>query len=136
MTTKHSGMKLLILIFIFIAVACNSISTNSDAQISFLNKEQDWGTLSYKKPQTKQFVFSNPGDQPLVILDVKTSCGCTDPQWTSKPVKPGKTGSIDITYDSDFPGRFRKTITVFYNGKNSPDTLTIKGEVAYPEEMN
>jgi hypothetical protein len=32
-------------------------------------------------------------------------------------------------FDADFPGTFRKTITVYYNGENSPDTLFIKGKI-------
>jgi len=46
-------------------------------------------------------------------------------------VKPGKSGEIQITYDTSQLGFFNKTITVFYNGKDSPQTLTIKGRMRF-----
>jgi len=77
------------------------------------------------------FKFSNPGNTPLIVYNVKTSCGCTVPEWTKVPVKPGKSGEIRITYETSQPGFFNKTITVFYNGKDSPQTLTIKGRMRF-----
>ncbi|HQQ13354.1 MAG TPA: DUF1573 domain-containing protein [Bacteroidales bacterium] len=106
-----------------------------DAKASFAETEYDFGVLAYKKPAQHRFAVKNSGASPLIISNVETSCGCTVPEWTKKPIKPGKEGEINITYESDFPGVFRKTITVFYNGTNSPDTLLIKGEVELPKEM-
>ncbi|WP_394368018.1 DUF1573 domain-containing protein [Flavobacterium undicola] len=71
---------------------------------------------------------------PLLIKDVNTSCGCTVPEWYKGIIKPNKNGEIKIVYDAKYPGRFNKTITVFYNGKDSPINLTIKGEVPYPKK--
>jgi hypothetical protein len=80
-------------------------------------------------------MFSNTGDTPLVIQNVKTSCGCTVPEWPQKPVNPGNSGEIKINYDTSHPGMFNKTITVFYNGQESPQVLNIKGKVASSEEL-
>lgn len=124
----------LILILIILS-ACQSNTGKMDAKASFPETEYNFGVLEYKKPVKHRFAVKNSGESPLIISNVETSCGCTVPDWTRKPIKPGKEGEINITYESDFPGQFRKTITVFYNGTNSPDTLLIKGEVALPEEM-
>ncbi len=70
----------------------------------------------------------------LIINDVKTSCGCTVPEWSKEPIRPGRKGQITIKYDADFPGVFHKTVEVFYNGVDSPYMLGIKGEVEYPED--
>lgn len=106
-----------------------------DAKASFPEKEYNFGVLVYKKPVQHRFVVNNSGESPLVINNVETSCGCIVPEWTKRPINPQKKGEINITYDGDFPGKFRKTIVVYYNGANSPDTLIIKGEVEFPEEM-
>ncbi|WP_301401839.1 DUF1573 domain-containing protein [Polaribacter huanghezhanensis] len=65
--------------------------------------------------------------------EVITTCGCTVPVWSKETIKPSKKGAIKVTYDSKESGRFHKTITVYFNGKNSPLELKIKGRVAYPE---
>jgi len=41
------------------------------------------------------------------LCDVKTSCGCTIPEWPRKPVKPGAKGEIKVKYDAAFPGVFQ-----------------------------
>lgn len=129
-------MKYLFYIFLSVLLGCQSNTGRIDATASFAEKEYNFGVLDYKKPVQHRLTVKNIGKSPLIINNVETSCGCTVPDWSKEPIKPGKGGEIIITYDSDFPGIFRKTITVFYNGSESPDTLIIKGEVKYPEEMN
>ena len=102
--------------------------------IGFDQLEIDMGKLDYKMPETTEINFYNTGEHALVIYKVETSCGCTAPKWSKKPVKPGEKGQISVTYDSEFPGKFRKTITVHYNGASSPEKITIKGKVNYNEE--
>lgn len=117
-----------------------SCSSNDDSHginafIRFNDTNYDFGKIRYKNETKHIFVFTNPGKIPLVISNVETSCGCTAADWTKEPVKPGKSGQIMIKYDADFPGTFSKTITVHYNGKDSPAILKIKGQVTYPEDL-
>lgn len=127
--------KIVTLILVLLVCACTTAVMTNDAVIDFSKAEQDFGSIPYQKEASCSFQFSNPGETPLLILDVKTSCGCTVPEWTKKPVKPGSSGKIKIKYDADFPGVFHKTIKVYYNGKDSPKELSIKGEVAYPDDL-
>jgi hypothetical protein len=113
--------------------SCSPAVTRNDASIGFSNEKHDFGTIPYKKEATYSFEFSNPGKTPLIINNVKTSCGCTVPEWTKAPIRPDGTGQVKIKYDAAFPGVFHKTVEVFYNGAGSPDSLEIKGEVEYPE---
>ena len=101
--------------------------------MTFKKELHDFGKIASGKSVSNVFAFSNTGDSPLLIKEVTTSCGCTVPKWTKDVIKPNKSGEIKIVYDANYPGRFNKTITVFYNGKHSPKTLTIKGEVIYSE---
>ena len=60
---------------------------------------------------------------------VRTTCGCTRPEWPEEPVAPGEKGKIGITYNTQIPGNFQKTITVYSNADDSPTKLMIKGKV-------
>ena len=123
----------LISLIAFCFFQCNSVTENKTAQIKFEATEYDFGELELNADGNCSFDFSNSGETPLVIQNVKTSCGCTVPQWPKKPIKPGKSGTVEIIYDTSHPGMFSKTVTVFYNGQDSPLSLTIKGSVLFPQ---
>lgn len=77
-----------------------------------------------------EFSFTNTGDQPILIQDIRTSCGCTTPSYTKEPILPGKKGAIKVTYSTTQRiGNFEKKITVFTNEPDCVYTLTITGEV-------
>ncbi len=126
--------KFLTILFLIALYSCNSFVGSNNASISFDKNKHDFGTIPYKNEATYSFEFSNPGKTMLIINDVKTSCGCTVPEWPKEPIRPGEKGIIKIKYDAAFPGVFHKTAEVYYNGISSPDSLEIKGQVEYPEE--
>lgn len=79
----------------------------------------------------REFVFTNTGDAPLIIKDVKSSCGCTVPTKPAEPILPGKSDKIVVKYNMN-PGPISKTITVETNAVNKPNgviPLRIKGTV-------
>lgn len=76
------------------------------------------------------FTFRNTGSEPLIISSASSSCGCTTPEYSKKPVLPGKTGKIKVRYNTETLGSFRKTVVVKSNAANAPTTvLRIKGFV-------
>lgn len=88
-----------------------------------VNKEDDNGVRSFE--------FTNTGDEPLIISNVQSTCGCTVPSKPTEPIAPGKTGKIEVKYNMN-PGPIRKTITVETNAVNAEEgrvVLKIKGEV-------
>jgi len=125
----------IICLLLIYSCSSNDGSHGINAFIRFDDTKHDFGKIRYKNETKQIFKFTNPGETSLVIISVETSCGCTAAHWTNTPVKPGKSGKIMIKYDAAFPGTFEKTITVHYNGKDSPAILKIKGQVAYPEDM-
>jgi hypothetical protein len=127
LTTKLP-IILFTIVFILI-IGCKDYSTSKDARISFQEMEYDLGVIPNKQDTECTIEFNNPGEAPLIILDIKTSCGCTIPEWPKKPIKSGRKETLIIKYRSSHAGRFSKTITVFYNGEESPAKLVIKGEV-------
>ncbi|MCA1745316.1 MAG: DUF1573 domain-containing protein [Bacteroidales bacterium] len=108
----------------------NSVSTDS---IAFEKTVHDYGTISQGADGHCEFKFVNNGKKPLIINEVRASCGCTVPDWTREPILPGKTGVIKAKYNTAIPGNFNKSITVRSNAANSVVILRIKGQVVVPE---
>lgn len=111
----------------------------SGAKMEFKSDTVDYGTTSKETDNgIRFFEFTNTGDAPLIIKDVKSSCGCTVPSWPKEPIAPGKSGKIEVKYNMT-PGPIRKTITVQSNAVNHSDgvvALKIKGDVTKKEEVN
>ena len=102
----------------------------SAQKIEFEFSEINYGEIEKGAESLRTFKFKNTGDAPLIISDVKRSCGCTTPKFTNTPVMPGETGEIQVSYDTQRMGYFHKTLTVSSNAKdNETATLQIKGTV-------
>lgn len=116
------------IIFHNYAVAQNAIACS--AKIVFDKNVYDYDTIVQGANGDCVFRFTNIGDAPLVIADVNASCGCTKPRWDKKPVMPGKSGVIHVTYNTMLTGHFRKTLVVRTNAANGNNqVLRIKGFV-------
>lgn len=129
---------LLLLCFVaFSAFSQEEINTNQDTkdhpEIYFENTIHDFGTIEYKGDGTCEFVFKNTGKEPLLLTNVKASCGCTTPTWPKSPINKGKKGTIVVKYNTKIIGAFTKTIRVYSNAKTSPVTLRITGTVEKPD---
>jgi|AVFP01.1.fsa_nt_gi hypothetical protein len=110
------------------------LTTNSlVAKISFESQTIDYGEIVQHSDGSRQFTFENTGDTPLVITHVKTTCGCTVPSYSKEPILPGKTGIINIKYDTRRVGAFSKSIRVLSNTASEITILKIKGTVILPQ---
>jgi len=101
------------------------------AKVEFASKT--WNLVNVKSGAkvTYDFKFTNKGKSPLVIRKAFASCGCTVAQYDSKPIAPGKSGSIKVSFDSKGKeGTQNKTVTVISNDPvDSKTILWIKGTV-------
>lgn len=97
--------------------------------IVFVTMMHDYGTIVQGSDGACEFKFTNKGKLPLVLSNVKASCGCTVPEWPQEPILPGKTSSIKVKYNTNNQGNFSKTITVNSNAINNTVILQIKGNV-------
>lgn len=102
---------------------------NQNDSIIFTQTMFDYGTIDVGSSGSCEFKFTNGMKTPLVVSNVKPSCGCTVADWTKEPILPGKTGVIKLNYNTKIPGAFNKSITVNSNAKNATVTLQIKGNV-------
>ena len=99
--------------------------------ITFEKTEHDFGMINEADGRVSVvFDFKNEGMSPLVLSNVRASCGCTTPTWTKEPVEPGKKGSITVTFNPNGrPGKFSKTVTITSNASEPTTRVFIKGEV-------
>lgn len=112
-----------------IATATATTSTTLTVQNVVFNEEvHDFGTIPEGPNAEVEFTFKNTGKEPVIIQQVRPSCGCTTPTWSKEPVLPGKTGTIKASYATQGrPNGFTKGITVVSNA--GTQVLTIKGNV-------
>ena len=116
---------------IFAAFALLGTIVFASAQtITFDKTTWDYGTVKTGAEGHRMFTVKNTGDKPLIISNVKASCGCTTPEWSQEPIMPGKSAQIKVGYNTAINGDFQKMIEVFSNDPaNSRSVIYIKGKV-------
>ena len=79
---------------------------------------------------SNDFVIMNKGDEPLIIKDAKTPCGCTVPSYPKEPIAPGDSAIIKVSFNSTKKmGYQNKKITLITNTKNVNEYLNIITEI-------
>ena len=129
-------MKLItfiILTTLITACTSNAGQLAEDRKESFAALLDQPTTISFEEDAFDfgKVVDGDTGEQSLVLIDVKGSCGCTVPEnWPKSPIQPGESAQIDVTFDSkNRVGVVRKTVRIQANTNPSVTTLTITGEV-------
>lgn len=108
-----------------------NMGDNNGPQIKFDTVAYDYGNVQLGGNGVHEFVFENTGTKPLVLSNVRSSCGCTIPEWPKDPIKSGEKASIKVKYDTRRVGPFSKSITVYSNAGTAPVVvLRIKGTVS------
>ena len=133
--TVNTQLKAM-MVFLFVCLtslttlqAQNVETAKKTASIDFKTEVIDYGTINQNSNGVKIFSFTNTGNAPLIISEVKTSCGCTVPTFSKQAILPGEVGEINIKYDTKRLGSFTKTITVLSNANLTRKTLKIKGTI-------
>jgi hypothetical protein len=125
--------KLITLAFVFCFTTMGIMAQNpqvaSKDSIIFEKLVHDYGTIQQGADGGSEFVFTNKGTKPLILTDVRASCGCTAPTWPREPILPGQNGTIKVGYNTQILGNFSKVISVTSNAANSMVILTVKGSV-------
>ena len=112
-----------------------SVSVSAQPGIKFKETKHEFGNVPEGSYPTWDFTFVNNGNQDLKLTDVKASCGCTSPQWSRDPIKPGDSGQVKVVFNSNgYAGRqFAKSVTVttniMENGQPKQEFLFIQGNV-------
>jgi len=124
--------KFLSLVAMLLVTAASFAQKGPQIKFKAENNTIDYGTVVKGVDNgVRVFEFTNTGDQPLIITDVKSTCGCTVPSKPQAPIMPGKSDKIEVKYNMN-PGKISKVITVETNAvniENGTVALKIKGEV-------
>ncbi|MGB0522828.1 MAG: DUF1573 domain-containing protein [Flammeovirgaceae bacterium] len=124
-------MTLIISRMAFMLICFALINTGyAQKKIQFDKTAHEFSKIMEGEQAEATFTFTNTGKEPITLVNVKASCGCTTPSWTKTPVLPGKTGIVKALYNSQGrPGPFNKTITVNTDGEPQYVVLRISGMV-------
>jgi hypothetical protein len=104
--------------------------------IEFDKLVHDYGEIQQHDNGKCEFKFTNKGKEPLMLSNVRSSCGCTVPEWPRQPILPGQSEVIKVKYDTKRIGMINKSVHVYSNAKKSPISLKIKGKVLAQSESN
>ncbi len=110
--------------FFLISIVVNAQEFQFDKELI------NYGKIAKDSDGERIFTFTNVGNAPLLITDIKTSCDCAVPKKPEAPIMPGQKGSITVAYDTSKTGGFSKVITIFSNAKNNRKTIKIKGYIS------
>ena len=130
-------MKKILFMTLLLICGMTSAMAQKPANIKFDKLTHNFGTFSEKDPiVTCTFTYTTTGGSPLIINQAVASCGCTVPEYTKTPVKPGEKGEIKVTYNGTgkFPGHFKKSITIRTNGAVEMTRLYIEGDMTEATE--
>ncbi|MEZ4792037.1 MAG: DUF1573 domain-containing protein [Gelidibacter sp.] len=123
--------------FLFVGMMSLSVFAQEKvAKIEFKTDTIDYGTIEKGADGVRVFEFTNTGNAPLIITEVKSTCGCTVPKKPEGPIMPGEKGEISVKYDTNRVNPIRKTITVISNADTPTVALKIKGEVIDPSKTS
>ena len=104
----------------------NMLKTTAEAT----QTEIDFGTFNKSEIKQANIEIKNTGDNPLVIVDVSTTCGCTAATYDKRPAKPGESLRVGIKITPKDTGFFDEVVTIKYNSMNNqPVKAKIKGNV-------
>lgn len=131
-----TGMLTLVFVFSISGYTQNNNQVNGP-QIVFDKETHDYGIIYVNGDGTCFFTFTNTGNEPLVLINVRAGCGCTVPEWPREPVLPGESAEIKVKYTTlRRPHKINRSIIVTSNSiTRNKLVLRIKGEIVpVPEE--
>ncbi|MBU2952102.1 DUF1573 domain-containing protein [Tamlana agarivorans] len=114
-----------------VAVAAERDANASNFPVlEFDKKEHDFGEIEAKTPVETVFSYTNTGNAPLVITDIKSSCGCTVPEdWSREPLAPGASGKFTVKFNGSGSNKVTKSITVTANTEKGTEVVKISAFV-------
>ncbi len=112
------------------AAADRDANASNFPVIQFDKVDHDFGEILAGTNVETVFNYTNTGKSPLVITDIKSSCGCTIPKdWTREPLAPGASGSFTVKFNGKGANKVSKTVTVTANTEKGRETVRISAFV-------
>lgn len=93
--------------------------------------EFDFGMMPPFDNGKHVFKISNTGDDQLVLKNGGKSCSCLDVELSAALLAPGETKDIEVTWNTDKPGKLAQYIKINTNSPETPELqLWVTGTVA------
>lgn len=101
------------------------------SKLRFETEKWDFGTIEESDGVVSHlFKFVNTDSTAVVIERVATSCGCTTPTYSRRPIFGGGSGEVTISFDpTNRPGQFDKQINIWSGNGSNHNLITITGTV-------
>ncbi len=99
--------------------------------LEFSSTNWDLGTIAEDGGNiTHSFEFRNTTDKPVVIHNVRTSCGCTSTDYSRRPIGAGEGSVIGIVFNPKYQaGTISKNVYIYSTASQEPLILTLSGVV-------
>lgn len=111
-------------------ISFTAMQTDNKPDFKFDKETHDFGKIPQGKPVSYDFSFTNTGEEPLIITNTETTCGCTVSKYTTTPVLKGQKGTVTVTFNAaSVQPSFAKAVTIKSNARTPSKVLYIKGEV-------
>lgn len=118
--------RLIVTLFILISIKAGLMA---QAKLTTDVKTVELGQVVWNTPVVIDFNVTNTGKDPLHIVDVMSSCGCSVPKWSDAPIGPGESSIISVEFDAKSLGSFYKELSVYSNSEPGLIYLSFTGEV-------
>lgn len=132
---KKNILTTALLFFTLLSVAFSQ----KKAGIKFDSRKHNFGQINKANTPTcsKEFMFTNTGDAPLIISKVSTSKECVTAEYDKLPILPGKKGKIKVKFDpKSEKGDVSYYLIINSNAKNSADTVYLNSKVINEVKMS
>ena len=114
-----------------------SVRDNSPSKFPVMNFNKtthDFGVIQNGTPVETVFSYTNTGEAPLVITDIKSTCGCTVPKdWSREPLNPGESSQFNVKFDGKGANKTSKTVIITANTQTGRETVKITAFINNPE---
>ncbi|MEG2478904.1 MAG: DUF1573 domain-containing protein [Mucinivorans sp.] len=112
--------KYIILYFLFLV----SVSWS---QMRVVPQTVNFGEFSAKNSPKAKVMIYNDSKKPLVIKDMRVSCVCTKLKYSPRPVMPGDSTLLEVTYVPNASGQFYKTVEII--STEPTQKIVVRGRV-------
>ena len=114
-----------------------SVRDNSPSKFPVMNFNKtthDFGVIQNGTPVETVFSYTNTGEAPLVITDIKSTCGCTVPKdWSREPLNPGESSQFNVKFDGKGANKTSTTVIITANTQTGRETVKITAFINNPE---
>lgn len=129
---KYSFLVIAILMTSYVLAQESSTAPEEmpGAYMTFVESAHDFGDIYQGDNVEYTFNFENTGDAPLIITNIKVTCGCTATDWKREPILPGEESSITVKFNSTGKiNKQNKVITIISNANNPLPQVKIVANV-------